>query len=565
MQKINWISKNNCTGCEACANVCPVNAITLRLGEDGFSYPNIYSEKCINCGKCELVCKNRGSVIHTPVKKVYAAKTLDDNFRVKSTSGGIFGEIALAVLAERGCVAGAAYDNDNMVIHEIIDKSEDLHRLMKSKYVQSKIGDIYSRVQEKLNQGRVVMFCGTPCQVLGLKAFLGEEYTNLITVDLICYGVASPKAYASWITELNNRYGKIENIEFKYKINGWKKSPFCTKIKNEKDEIILCDEFDNVYMSMYLKDTILLRKSCEHCFCKGWNRVSDITLADFWGIDSRMDDDKGTSAVIVRTSKGQEYLYKIKNKIELVEKNEDDVKRGNPSYETCDNVNDQQIEFMKDLETLGFYETCKKYNEQVKKKDYIRVGRESFRKNVNGNISKIQFSKNDHFFLNKDAIINLDGELWMARDSYGDNGRSSILRMDKNSTLDVKGGFCFYYGADIILFEGAPLELGNNSFINNGCKIRCHSHIVIGDNCAISHDFTVMDSDAHEIEGIQHIQPVIIGNHVWIGTRTIVLKGVTIGDGAIVAAGSVVTRDVPPKCMVAGVPAKVIKENVNWK
>ena len=110
MQKINWISKNNCTGCEACANVCPVNAITLRLGEDGFSYPNIYSEKCINCGKCELVCKNRGSVIHTPVKKVYAAKTLDDNFRVKSTSGGIFGEIALAVLAERGCVAGAAYE-----------------------------------------------------------------------------------------------------------------------------------------------------------------------------------------------------------------------------------------------------------------------------------------------------------------------------------------------------------------------------------------------------------------------------------------------------------------------
>ena len=136
--------------------------------------------------------------------------------------------------------------------------------------------------------------------------------------------------------------------------------------------------------------------------------------------------------------------------------------------------------------------------------------------------------------------------------------------MDDDPVLACTG-FCFMYGADIILFKGAHLVLGNGSFINSDCKIRCHEEIVIGEGCAISHDFTVMDSDAHEIDGIRNPRSVTIGNHVWIGTRVTILKGVTVGDGAVIAAGAVVTKDVPAGSLVGGIPANVIKEKVEWK
>lgn len=183
--------------------------------------------------------------------------------------------------------------------------------------------------------------------------------------------------------------------------------------------------------------------------------------------------------------------------------------------------------------------------------------------NVSGN-GKIHLKKSDHLIVNKSARINLKGSIELSSLSMGDNRRTSLLRMDENSTLDCNG-FSFMYGADIILFKGAHLELGKNSFINSDCKIRCHKEITIGEDCAISHDFTVMDSDAHELDGKRNTNPVHIGNHVWIGTRVTILNGVTVGDGAVIAAGSLVNRDVPAGSLVGGVPAKVIKEKVNWK
>lgn len=184
-----------------------------------------------------------------------------------------------------------------------------------------------------------------------------------------------------------------------------------------------------------------------------------------------------------------------------------------------------------------------------------------YRTQMNGS-GKIFFNE-DYLKISKTAKLNLYGDLVINANRMGKNGRSSILRMDENSILDC-AGFQFMYGADIILFKNAHLVLGKNSFINSDCKIRCHKEITIGEDCAVSHDFTIMDSDAHELNGSRNTNPIHIGNHVWIGTRVTILNGVSVGDGAVIAAGALVTKDVPPRTLVGGVPARVLKENVEW-
>lgn len=184
-------------------------------------------------------------------------------------------------------------------------------------------------------------------------------------------------------------------------------------------------------------------------------------------------------------------------------------------------------------------------------------------KSVISNKKLLFFDTNTFFVLHKSAKIELMEPILFNVNCRKPNGRSSMLIMESNSQLNVRGRFLLSYGADITLFEGAILTVGS-SYINCDCKIRCHEAITIGNNCVISHDFIVMDSDAHSIDGCKYNSPVIIEDNVWIGTRVTILSGVKIGEGAVIAAGSVVNKEVPPNCLVAGVPAKVIRENVRW-
>lgn len=170
----------------------------------------------------------------------------------------------------------------------------------------------------------------------------------------------------------------------------------------------------------------------------------------------------------------------------------------------------------------------------------------------------------DELVFEKNVTMNLEGNLYLNSLRRGGKYSASVLRMDASSMIQTLGNFQFSYGSDIILFSEARLILGKDSYINCDCKIRCHKEITIGNNCSISHDFTVMDSDAHYLNGEKKTKPVHIGNNVWIGTRVTILSGVNVGDGAVIAAGALVTVDVPPRALVGGVPAKVIKNNVTW-
>ena len=194
---------------------------------------------------------------------------------------------------------------------------------------------------------------------------------------------------------------------------------------------------------------------------------------------------------------------------------------------------------------------------------YAKIIKNLYKKNISGE-GNLVIDPIDCIKLEKNARIYLQNDFCLNTNRKGKNGRSSILRMDENSRLECYG-FNFMYGADIVIFKNGNLVLGNNSFINSDCKIRCHEKITIGEGCAISHDVTIMDSDAHELNGNRNTKPIQIGNHVWIGTRVTILKGVTVGDGAVIAAGSLVTKDVPAGSLVGGVPARVLKEQVEWR
>lgn len=198
-------------------------------------------------------------------------------------------------------------------------------------------------------------------------------------------------------------------------------------------------------------------------------------------------------------------------------------------------------------------------------KIYRKIYSLTHKKHLNFNNGKLKNTSSDIFQFAKNSMIKIqNGVLTTSANQSHGNGRLSSFRLDENSIVNVNGNFTFMYNADVILFKNAVLELGNNSFINSNCKIRCHKYISIGENCAISHDFTIMDSDAHYLNGSNNTLDVIIGNHVWIGTRVTILSGVYIGDGSVIAAGSIVTENVPNNSLVGGVPAKILKKNISW-
>ena len=165
--------------------------------------------------------------------------------------------------------------------------------------------------------------------------------------------------------------------------------------------------------------------------------------------------------------------------------------------------------------------------------------------------------------LAKGARVEVEGYFALGDQCIRPNGRSTVLRMDEGSSFAARDS-SIYYGADILLYKGSRFEMGA-SFINSDALIRVHRRVTIGDGCAISFGFVCMDGNAHAIDGRRTVAPVEIADHVWVGARVTVLPGVRIGGGAVVAAGAVVTRDVPPACLVAGVPAHVVREGVSWE
>ena len=354
-----------CTGCTACQMKCPKQCITMEKDTLGFVYPTIDYEKCIKCGMCTKICPvvNK-KVKKNKEKKVFASWSKDPENRWESTSGGLFYEIckALGKVYDDLYVCAAEYDDGNNIVHNIYHNEIDIKKFRQSKYAQSDMNNCFVRIEKLLNGKKTVLFCGTPCQVEGLKQYLGKTYERLITIDFICRGVNSPKAYKKWIEEIEQSEGeKIKRIWFKYKKNGWKKSPMCTMIELNNGKKRILEGKKNYYMRGYLGPNLYIRSSCANCLFKGVDRVSDITLGDFWGIDQEMDDNGGTSLVMANTHIGLEVIEMIKDYVFIYEKKIDDIVGGNVCFKDSVKINPQSSKFLTELDVIPFSKCVKKY------------------------------------------------------------------------------------------------------------------------------------------------------------------------------------------------------------
>ena len=352
---IEITDKAKCTGCFACFNACPVKCIDMREDACGFKYPKVDLARCVDCGRCVSVCPINGEqVTYNRPESVYASWSRDVETRACSTSGGAFSELAKSVLRRGGCVVGAAYDAQNRICHSIALDEEGLCRIRQSKYAQSDIELIYQEIR-KLKKDREVLFCGTPCQVAGLRNYLQDNCENLTTVDFICRGVNSPKAYREWLQEIEEEnHAQVNQVWFKYKEDGWHKSPKCTRVGFADGRTRVYRGRENAFMYGYLGPNLYIRPSCGECIFKGKNRASDITLGDFWGLDPQLDEDKGTSLVIVNSEKGKALLQESSDSLFLEKREFAEIMDGNVCFEGSVRINPRSAQFLQELGTKPF-------------------------------------------------------------------------------------------------------------------------------------------------------------------------------------------------------------------
>lgn len=314
---IDVLPKNLCTGCSACFNGCPVDAISMIENEQGFYEPSIDYEKCIKCGKCERICP----VLHPNRKngrnpECYAVMN-NDEIRKDSSSGGVFSALAEYVLNKGGYVCGAGYGDDFVVEHKIVSDEEGVKSLRRSKYVMSKVGDCYRRIKGLLNDNKYVLFTGCPCQVGGLKNYLGKEYDNLILADIVCHGAPSNKMFQKYLSET---YG-IENVkDFKFRTKEYGYNCTTAKVAKEDGSYEVREYTFDLYERV-MHTGIALKDSCVDCLFAAVPRQGDITMGDFWGISKfnpKLNDGLGTSVLLINNTHGEKILSRIKNKLKKV-------------------------------------------------------------------------------------------------------------------------------------------------------------------------------------------------------------------------------------------------------
>ena len=359
LEKIEYLDekyitdKYKCTGCMACLNICPNDAIEIIKSKDGFEYTKINKEKCIGCNLCKKVCpSNKYYKNEYNAPEYYAAFNLEEKDRIKSSSGGMVSLIAKTTLKKKGVVYGVALE-EKQAKNIRIDNEKELYKIMGSKYVQSEIGHTLKNVKQDLDDQKQVLFTGTPCQIEGLRSYLNKDYNNLTCVSIICHGVPSPEIFKKYIEEKEKKNSsKLKKINFRNKQLGWHNYNIEYEYDNGKKEVVPASK--DIYMSGYLKD-YFLRECCYNCQMKyGEKSTADIIIGDFWGIESTLpeiDDDKGVSAIVINSAKGKDIFEELKANIKYEKVSLEDISNGNPMLVTSTRYTKNKDNFFKLIES----------------------------------------------------------------------------------------------------------------------------------------------------------------------------------------------------------------------
>ena len=607
---ISISDKKDCCGCNACGDICVHQAINFKSDIEGFWYPEVDEQKCIDCHLCEKVCpiinikELKKNDFKTP-SHTYAAIHKNMKIRWDSTSGGAFSALADVMYNQGGYVSGAIYNKDFSVRNFISNDSNDLIKLRSSKYLQSNAEGLYKEIKMLLRRGEKVLACGTPCQMTALKSFLRKDYENLVIVDFICRGVNSPKVYRAYLDSLEKKFGsKVVFVKAKNKELGWRNLTRKVTFANGKSYygVLMEDDFRRGYHT-----NVFCRPSCYECKFKGFPRVADITIADYWGIekiDRNLDNDIGTSMILINSRKGEAFFDIAKEILEYKETEFYSVFKGNGALTSS--LKPAKIDrdsFFRDLNDNDFDYVTAKYFPKIKKKwdrnriknliypYYLMYKSFGFNPFLWYNFVRINLRKNTASDIKNDKIIypmkgvvfdlHPNSKLILnAKVIFGNNpvrgfSLPTCLRMEANTVLEFKNGpitrygtgpYNLRYGAYIEVVNGGHLTIGEGA-ANVGLNIMCAKKITIGNGVRIGRNVSIRDWNGPHViinSTYRNHAPVQIGDHVWLCSGCSILPGVTIGEGAVVAANSTVTRDVPAHSLVGGSPAKIIKENIEW-
>lgn len=604
--------KSKCCGCCACVDVCAHHAITLKTDIEGFWYPEVDKDKCVDCGLCEKVCPElhildlKKNDFEKPAHTI-AAINKNMSVRWDSTSGGAFSALADVMYAQGGYVSGAVYNDDFSVSNYISNNQEDLKRLRSSKYLQSKAEGLYKQIRDLLRNGEKVLACGTPCQMAALRSFLRKDYDNLTIVDFICRGVNSPKVYRKYLDSLERKYGgKVVYVKAKNKELGWRNLTRKVVFDNGKVYygVLMDDDFRRGYHT-----NVFCRPSCYHCQYKGFPRMADITIADYWGIenvDKNLDNNIGTSMILLNSKKGIEYFEQAKEKFEWKETRFESILPGNIALRKP--IQPAKIDrkaFFEDLDNGTFDDVVKKYfpknninslslKQRIKNvikpyyfiykkfgfsfRAYINFIKINYRKNTSCNFKEghvVYTMPSSVFDIHPSAKIDIKAPFLYGNNPVRGMWMPTCLRMEAGTTLEIHDGpltrygkvpYNLRYGAYIEIVNGGKLTIGQGA-ANVGLTIMCAKEVTIGNGVRIGRNVSIRDWNGPHVIINDHYRnhaPVHIEDHVWLCSGCTIMQGVTVGEGAVVAANATVTKDVPAHSLVGGSPAKVIKENIEW-
>lgn len=600
--------KKNCCGCNACYDICPKNAITLSTDIEGFWYPRVDIDKCINCGLCERTCPQLhiGALKKNDFEYPVCFAAIHKNIEVRfgSTTGGLFSALAEQMYREGGYVGGAIYNKDFSVSHFISNNPADLALLRQSKYSQSQTCGIYKEVKRLLMAGEKVLICGTPCQMADLRRFLNKDYENLIIVDFICKSITSPKFYAKYLDYWERKVGsQLVSFKFKDKELGWRSLVKRFDFKNGKTMYSRAQ--DNDLYSMAYHGNIVSRPSCYFCQFKGFPRMSDITIADFWGVEKYaylkdIDDNAGTSAVMCNSSKGLTFYKQLKN-ITSLETTIEKILPGNPAllHEQKMSVMNRDT-FFHDLDRKAieevvplyfpFHEKERGFKAQFKEKvkliirpfvlalRYSQYNPWVFSRFLYFNFLckhvKTDWANNGFIYITPYSIIEfhtgskleLHGPFMLGVKRFRKSKEETRLLLEKNAHMLVAERFCLGYGSNIEVFANAYLGI-DNCGTNCNTTIICGKRIELKGRVSLGRDVSIRDTNAHiiAIEGYKVLRPVIIENHTWLCSGAVICPGVKIKEGAVVGACSYVIQNVPAHTLASGHPAKVVMKDIAWK